>query len=153
MTLEPSNSAGCGGIGPAGIIHKFGTRANGTITSSILSTPLITLLTQPRDRKPNSLSMPGRRRSASMSNTRLPRCAKTSAEFALIVVLPSCGKALVTSMTFGGAPNEERRIEVRRDRYASAASDFGRAYVTRAEVDSDLPVSTDTDFRRLRNEL
>ena len=25
MTVEPSNSAGCGGIGPAGKIHKFGT--------------------------------------------------------------------------------------------------------------------------------
>ena len=25
MTLDPSNSAGCGGIGPAGKIDKFGT--------------------------------------------------------------------------------------------------------------------------------
>ena len=72
-----------------------------------------------------------------MSKTRLPRCANTRAEFALMVVFPSCGKALVTRITFGGAPNEERRIEVRSARYASAASDFGRAYVTRAG-DSDV---------------
>src|ERR1035441_10806767 len=76
--------------------------------------------------------MPGRRRSASISRTRLPRCAKTKAEFALIVVFPSCGNALVMRITLGGAPNEERRIEVRSARYASAASDFGRACVTRA---------------------
>src|ERR1039458_1872654 len=127
MTVEPSNSAGCGGIGPAGKIHKFGTSVNGTTTSSNLSPPLMRVLRPPRDRKPNSLSMPGRRRSASISNTRLPRSAKTSAEFALIVVFPSCGKALVTRITLGGPPYEERRIAVRRDRYASAASEFGRA--------------------------
>ena len=151
MTVEPSNSAGCGGIGPAGKIHKFGTSGNGTMTSSILSPPLMSVLRPPRDRKPNSLSMPGRRRSASTSNTRPPRCAKTNAEFALIVVLPSCGTALVTSITLGGEPNEERRIEVRSDRYASAASDLGRAYVMRAE-DSDVSVSTDIVFSRLRKE-
>src|ERR1035438_607642 len=109
------------------------------------------VLRPPRDRKPNSLSMPGRRRSASISNTRLPRCAKTSAELALIVVFPSCGKALVTSITLGGAPNEERRIEVRSARYASAASDFGRAYATRAG-DSDFSVADDIVFSRLRKE-
>src|ERR1039457_1867134 len=151
MTVEPRNSTGGGGIGPDGKIHKFGTCANGTTTASSLSTPLMRVLRPPRDRKPNSLSMPGRRRSASISNTRSPRCAKTSAELALIVVFPSCGKALVTSITFGGAPNEERRIEVRRDRYASAASDLGRAYVTRAG-DSDWSVSTDAGLRRLRKE-
>src|SRR5262249_6040911 len=31
-------------------------------------------------------------------------------------------------------PNEDKRIEVRSARYASAASDFGRSYVTRASV-------------------
>src|ERR1035438_5269879 len=151
MTVEPSNSAGCGGIGPAGKIHKFGTSVNGTTTSSNLSPPVISVLRPPRERKPNSFSMPGRRRSASISNTRSPRCAKTSAEFALIVVFPSCGKALVTRITLGGAPNEERRIEVRSDRYASAASDLGRACVTRIG-DSDLSVSTDTVVSRLRKE-
>ena len=47
--------------------------------------------------------------------------------FALIVVFPSWGSGLVTRITFGGVPNAERRIEVRSARYASAASDFGRA--------------------------
>src|SRR5580700_3357861 len=151
MTVEPSNSAGCGGIGPAGKIHKFGTSVNGIITSSHLSPPLMRVLRPPRDRKPNSLSIPGRRRSASISNTRLPRCANTSAEFALIVVFPSCGKALVTRITLGGAPYDESRIEVRRDRNASAASDFGRAYVMRVG-DSDFADSIDVAFRRLRKE-
>src|ERR1035441_9367917 len=76
--------------------------------------------------------MPGRRRSASRSRTRLPRCAKTKAEFALIVVFPSCGDALVMRIILGGAPNEERRIEVRSARYASEASDFGRTYAISA---------------------
>ncbi len=38
---------------------------------------------------------------------------------------------------------------MRSARYASAASDFGRAYVTRAG-DSDFSVSTRPGFRRLR---
>jgi len=60
--------------------------------------------------------------------------------------------ALVTSITLGGAPNDERRIEVRSARYASAASDFGRAYVTRAD-DSGVSVSADIVFSRLRKGL
>ena len=48
----------------------------------------------------------------------------------LVVVLPSCGRALVTIMTFGGAPRLERRSEVRRARYDSAICDWGRIWVT-----------------------
>src|ERR1019366_2465484 len=93
--------------------------------------------------------MPGRRRSASRSRTRLPRCAKTKAELALTVVFPSCGNALVTRITLGGAPKEERRIEVRSARYASAASDFGRTYVIRSGG-SGFPSPTESVVSRLR---
>src|SRR6202162_3590324 len=147
MTTELSNSAGCGGIGPAGKIHKLGTSVKGNITSSTLSTPLMTVLRPPRGFIPKIFSMPGRRRSASTRRTRLPRCANTSAEFALIVVFPSWGRALVTRTTFGGAPNADKRIEVRSARYASADSDFGREYVTR-EGDPDF--SSKVVFKSLR---
>src|ERR1700693_6647280 len=149
ITLEPSNSAGCGGIGPDGRIHKVGTSGQGSTTSSTLSDPLIRVLRPPRDLMPNSFPTAGRRRSASTSKTRLPRCANTRDEFALMVVFPSCGIALVTRITFGGAPNEERRIDVRSARYASAASDCGRAYVIRVG-DSAFSITADTVFSRLR---
>jgi hypothetical protein len=42
-----------------------------------------------------------------------------------VVVLPSCGKALVTIITLADWPVRESRIEVRRARYASAICDFG----------------------------
>ena len=41
----------------------------------------------------------------------------------LVVVLPSCGRALVTMMTFGGAPRLESKREVRSARYDSAICD------------------------------
>jgi hypothetical protein len=48
----------------------------------------------------------------------------------LVVVLPSCGRALVTMMTLGGAPRLESRSEVRSARYDSAICDWGRTCVT-----------------------
>src|SRR6202158_5582012 len=48
----------------------------------------------------------------------------------LVVVLPSCGRALVTIMTLGGAPRLESRSEVRSARYDSAICDWGRIWVT-----------------------
>src|SRR5579884_2295325 len=74
--------------------------------------------------------MLGRRRSASTNSTRAPFCASTTAVLMLVVVLPSCGSALVTRMTFGGAPVEERRMEVRSARYDSTMSDRGRSQLT-----------------------
>src|SRR3984957_5727491 len=131
-------------MGPAGKIHKFGTSVRGTTMSSNLSTPLIRVLKPPRGRRPNTLPTPGRRRSASMRRTRLPRWAKTTAEFALIVVFPSWGEALVTRTTLGGVPKEDSRMEVRRGRYASAASDFGRTYVISAGPSGFSPESENT---------
>src|SRR5271170_2871596 len=65
-----------------------------------------------------------------MSRTRTPFCASTIAVLMLVVVLPSCGRALVTMMTFGGAPRLESSNEVRSARYDSAICDWGRAMVT-----------------------
>src|ERR1700690_1053501 len=48
----------------------------------------------------------------------------------LVVVLPSCGRALVPTITLGGAPRFESRSEVRRARYDSAIWDWGRIWVT-----------------------
>src|SRR3954471_15752361 len=75
--------------------------------------------------------MVGRRISASTSNTLPPFCARTIAVLILVVVLPSCGNTLVTMMTFGADPMDERRMDVRSARYDSATSDFGRACVKR----------------------
>src|ERR1035438_4751288 len=149
ITVELSSSDGCGGMGPAGKIHKLGTSGQGSTTSSTLSDPVIRVLRPPRGLMPNSFPTLGRRRSASTSKTRLPRCANTRAEFVLMVVFPSCGIALVTRITFGGAPNDERRIDVRSARYASAASECGRAYVTRVG-DSEFSVTADSVFSRFR---
>src|SRR5258708_26562071 len=65
-----------------------------------------------------------------MRRTRTPFCASTMAVLMLVVVLPSCGRALVTMMTLGGAPRFDRRSEVRSARYDSAICDWGRIWVT-----------------------
>src|SRR5208283_3038872 len=52
----------------------------------------------------------------------------------LVVVLPSCGRALVTMMTLGGAPRFESRSEVRSARYDSAIWDCGRTWVTNSNT-------------------
>src|SRR5882724_4995178 len=52
------------------------------------------------------------------------------AELMAVVVFPSWGRALVTMMTFGGAPRLESNSEVRRARYDSAICDWGRTCVT-----------------------
>src|SRR5438552_12684037 len=87
---------------------------------------------------PSILLTPGRRKSASTSSTRLPFCAKTIAAFALIVVFPSSGSALVTRRTFGGVPQEDNKMEVRNARYDSAAADLGLEKVT-SRVDGSAP--------------
>ena len=72
-----------------------------------------TLLRPLRGPMPRVLWMLGRRRSASMSRTRIPFCARTTAQLMLVVVLPSWGSALVTIITLGGAPRLESSSEVR----------------------------------------
>src|SRR6266404_3360668 len=75
--------------------------------------------------------MLGRRISASTSNTFPPFCANTIAVLMLVVVLPSWGNALVTMITLGADPIDDNNIEVRKARYDSATSDFGRACASR----------------------
>src|SRR5437660_9168003 len=65
-----------------------------------------------------------------MRRTRTPFCASTMDVLVLVVVLPSCGRALVTIITLGGAPRLESRSEVRSARYDSAICDCGRTWVT-----------------------
>src|SRR4029077_5263896 len=121
----------------------------GTNTFSTLSTPLKIVLSPPDAFNPSALLMPGLLRSASTRRTRLPFWARTTAEFMLTVVLPSWGKALVTKTTFGGAPKEESRIDVRNARYDSAISDCGRRCVT-GPVSAALLTTDEFDGKRRR---
>src|SRR3954471_10170039 len=86
--------------------------------------------------------MPGRRISQSTNSTFPPFCARTIAVLTLVVVLPSCGRALVIKMTFGGEPSDDNKIDVRSARYDSAIPDFGRACAINPTFDFDgvLPV-------------
>src|SRR5580700_7041743 len=81
--------------------------------------------------------MLGRRKSQSISRTRTPFWANTTAQLMLVVLLPSWGRALVTIMTLGGAPRWERRRDVRRARYDSAICDCGRACVISSTASFD----------------
>src|SRR5438309_10341515 len=63
----------------------------------------------------------------------------------LVVVLPSCGIALVTRTTLGGAPREDSSSEVRSARYDSAICDCGRDCVT----NSTASLEAATERRRV----
>src|SRR3954469_20848796 len=92
-----------------------------------VSPPARTVLSPDRLLIPRMECTPGRRMSQSTSKTLPPFCARTIAVFTLVVVLPSCGRALVMRMILGGEPSDESRIDVLRARYDSAIPDFGRA--------------------------
>ena len=79
----------------------------------------------------------GRRRSTSTSNTRTPVCAKTTAVFSALTVLPSEFDALVNKIVFGGAPARESISAVRNDRYASPTTEYWLI----EPANSRLPVS------------
>src|SRR5579872_2983022 len=85
--------------------------------------------------------MLGRRISASIKRTRTPFWASTTAQLMLVVVLPSCGRALVTMMTLGGAPRFDRSREVRRARYDSAICDCGRTWVTNSTASLEVAIT------------
>src|SRR6185312_12586302 len=125
---------GCGGGGPAGSTKRFGKMDEVTIKSSGELLPVKTVLRPVRLRSLNVWWMVGRRISPSTSNTLPPFCASTMAVLMLVVVLPSCGSALVTIMILGAAPIEDSKIEVLNARYDSATSDFGRACESKATV-------------------
>src|SRR3954469_2700369 len=92
-----------------------------------VSPPARTVLNPERLLIPKMECTPGRRISQSTSKTLPPFCARTIAVLTLVVVLPSCGSALVIRMTLGGEPSDDNKMEVRRARYDSAIPDFGLA--------------------------
>src|ERR1700704_4024950 len=81
--------------------------------------------------------MLGRLKSASISRTRTPFWARTTAQLMLVVLLPSCGNALVIIITLGGAPRLDNSREVRRARYDSAICDCGRTCVMSSTASLD----------------
>src|SRR2546423_13497775 len=62
--------------------------------------------------------------------TREPASARLVARFTDVTVLPSLAPALVSRITFGGAPAAEKRTAVRRLRKASAAGERGSCSIT-----------------------
>src|SRR5207249_12100353 len=62
--------------------------------------------------------------------TREPASARLVARFTDVTVLPSLAPALVSRITFGGAPAAEKRTAVRRLRKASAAGERGSCSMT-----------------------
>src|SRR4051812_42574260 len=112
-------------------MKRFGRIGEATTNSSVVLLPVRMVLNPERFRNLNVWWMLGRRISASTRSTFPPFCASTIAVLMLVVVLPSCGKALVTIITLGAEPIEDSNIDVRRARYDSATSDLGRAWARR----------------------
>ncbi len=80
----------------------------------------------PTDRsRPRMSATLGRRRSASITSTRWPADATTSARFTSVVVLPSAGSELVTTMTLRGLSTSTNCRFVRSCRNASDRGDCG----------------------------
>src|ERR1700675_1133511 len=104
MLEEASNSAGFGGGVPAGMMKRLGRIGDVVMVCCRVALPVSTLLRPLRGPIPRVLGILGRRKSAATSRARTPLCASTFAVLMLVVVLPSCGRALVTIITLGGAP-------------------------------------------------
>src|SRR5215216_3710450 len=65
---------------------------------------------------PKNLCKLGSRRSPSTKRVSLPACARTTARFAQVVLLPSAEPGLVIRITVGGASIAAYKRLVRRDR-------------------------------------
>src|SRR5262249_43646114 len=78
----------------------------------------------------NTWCMRGFRISASINTTFEPVCVKEIARLTAVVVLPSLGAALVTTIVRGGWPEFESKSDVRIERYASAINEDGSLYTT-----------------------
>src|SRR6476659_7770984 len=118
-------------------MNKFGSTDERTVACCTVVPPVRMLLNPIRGPIPKVLWILGRRRSASISNTRVPFCANTVAVLMLVVVLPSCGKALVMRIVLGGAPSEVKSKDVRKARYDSDICDCGRAIVISSTASLD----------------
>src|SRR5438876_8779131 len=84
--------------------------------------------------KENTVWIRGFRMSASIRRTFEPVCVNEIATFTAVVVLPSLGAALVTTIVRGGWPDDESNNDVRTERYASAISEEGASCTTRSTV-------------------
>src|SRR5579872_70233 len=138
MRSDPKSSAGWGGLGPDGNTNKPGC-IDCKITCPPSSVPASKLLRPSEALRPKMSWMHGLRMSASTNRTFLPCWASTIAEFTLVVVFPSPGNGLVNKMVFGGAPNDDSRIDVRKLRYDSAICDPRWECVTSAMTSWLLP--------------
>ena len=74
---------------------------------------------------PNERCRRGRRMSVSTISTRPPASAIVTPRLIAVVVLPSCGLGLVTTIVRGGLSGDMNRMLVRIERQHSAATDFG----------------------------
>src|SRR6266542_2460576 len=150
MRLDPSCSAGLGGCGPAGNSLSVGSDSSGvTIPFPFVRCVSIVLTPAGEYGSPNWLCNAERRRSASMSRTDSPRCAKETPRFAATVVLRSVAMELTTAITFGCRSGVESRIEVLSPRKASAACERG-LFTSMGTVAPGLPASV-APFRRAAN--
>ena len=115
ICFEPNNSAGLGGTGPAVSRCKRVLLYCFTIRKICVSLGLLTrhVLSPCCRDMPKIECRRGRRKSASIINTRAPICARQKARFTAVVVFPSPGRLDVTSNVFGGCPGVESSTAVR----------------------------------------
>src|SRR5215212_1015314 len=117
---EPSKSVESCGSAPAVKTFSFGM---GSYHASSMLHCFIRTLTNPRvfGSVKNSCSM-GFQRTPSTNSTSFSACASATARLAQMVLLPSPGLELLTTMTVGGSPAEGYNRLVRNARYASEAA-------------------------------
>ena len=103
MRSDERSSDGFGGVCPAVTASRFGSTVR-WITSRTRARPF-RICARPRSFVSlSSRCRLGRRMSPSMSRTREPPYASTSAMLHAVVVLPSSGCALVTTIVFVASP-------------------------------------------------
>src|SRR5215213_6376069 len=101
-------------MGPVGIILSPGKGS--AHTSERPYSPESTFTSPLTFGTPKILCKMGSRRSPSTTRVSLPACARTTARFAQVVLLPSAEPGLVIEITVGGASITAYKILVRRDR-------------------------------------
>src|ERR671912_2030755 len=111
---EIKSSAGFGGMGPVERILRDG---KGSVHVSERSYSPDSTFTIPLTfGTPKILCKLGSCRSPSITRVPLPACARTTARFAQVVLLPSFNPGLVIRITVGGASIAGYKRLVRRDR-------------------------------------
>ncbi len=140
MAAEDSSCAGFGGVGPAPSTDRVPS-STGWVSSAI-GVPSVSALLRPTpSTRPRAAATRGRRRSASISSTRVPVRASDPASCTTVVVLPSDSSALVTMITRGWLSTEtNRRLASSRPKLsASGEPGAGTAPVLRTASSSGTP--------------